>query len=227
VRKTTVALLAACIAGIAAHPAGASPRFRASFRLTYLSRHTGVSTGLTTVMTWSDPGAPLGVPKVIKRIRLRFQPGTRFDTTALPTCRASDPAIRARGAAACPPTSRLGSGSTVAVSSSGAQFTTQVTLFNAARQIIVVVTLNGAVVTEFRDQVQTDLITVNPALPPGISLKRLSLRIDPHATGRGTARRVYMRTPPTCPASRHWTVMGEFTYMDRSRQDLTSTTPCQ
>jgi len=226
-RKTAVLVLVPCMVGSGAYAADASPRFKATFHLTYLSHQPGVSTGLTTLMTWSDPGAPAGVPKVIKKIRLRFQPGTRFDTSALPICRASDQVIKSRGASACPSRSTLGSGSTVGVFASGAQFTTKVTLFNARGQIIVLVTLNGAPVTEFRDQVQRDTIIVKPVLPAGVALKQLALRVDPHSTGRGAAQKAYMRTPPTCPTTGRWTTVGTFTYADRSSRTLTSATPCR
>jgi hypothetical protein len=226
-RKTAVLLLAACVLGVAAYAAHASPRFKASLKLTYLTTRPGVSTGFTTLMTWTDPGAPAGVPKVIKRITLRFPPGTNFDTSALVTCTASDQTIKARGASACPPKSKLGSGSTIGVLTSGAQITTTVTLFNARHQIIVVVTVNGALVTEFRDEVQRNTIVVKPVLPAGVSLKRLALRVDPHSTGRGVARKVYMRTPQTCPTSRHWSIGGTFLYADQASQNLTATTRCR
>jgi hypothetical protein len=46
----------------------ASAQFKATFALSYLSRQPGASTGLTTHMTWSDPGAPGRAPKVISQI---------------------------------------------------------------------------------------------------------------------------------------------------------------
>jgi hypothetical protein len=226
-RKTAVLLLAACVLGVAAYAASASPRFMASLELTYLTTKPGVSSGFTTLMTWTDPGAPAGVPKVIKRINFRFPRGTIFDTSALPRCAASDQTIKIRGASACPPKSKLGSGSTIGVFPSGARIATTVALFNARNQIIVVVTLNRALVTEFRDEVKRDTIIVKPVLPAGVSLKRLALRFDAHSTGRGAARKVYMRTPQSCPVTRHWTISGTFTYADRSSQKLTTTTRCR
>jgi hypothetical protein len=213
--------------GLAAGPvARASDRFAASFQLSYLSTQVAASTGLSTVMTWDDPGAPGGVPKAIQRIELRFDPGTRLDTAALPACAASDLEVRLLGASACPPDSKLGSGSTIGVFSFGLQFTTQVTLFNATNQIIVLVTVDELPVTEFRDDVLGSEIIVNPALPPGVSLKRLAIRIDPHATVAGAIRRSYLRTPATCPESGRWTTDAVFTYDDGSSQSLTSGSAC-
>jgi hypothetical protein len=205
----------------------ASAQFKSTFAVSYLSAHPGASTGLTTLMTWSDPGAPGGAPKVIKQIILRFQRGTVFDTSALSGCHASDQAIKTMGASACPADTKLGSGSTIGATAAGARFNTVVTLFNATRQIIVLVTLNGAPITEFRDRVQRTAIIVRPALPAGVSLERLALRIGPHSRGRGAARQVYMRAPSSCPNSRRWKIVGTFIYADNSSQTHTSTTPCR
>src|SRR5438093_10902411 len=91
---------AAAFAGPGGAPA--SDQFAATFDMTYSRTAPASSAGLATHMSWSDPGEPAGKPRAIKEIVLRF-PGTRFDTTALPYCRASADLLRARGPAACPP----------------------------------------------------------------------------------------------------------------------------
>ena len=197
----------------------ASPQFSSSFDLTYTSRVPGAASGQVPLMTWTDPGAPNRVPKIIKRIRLTFHKGTSFDTSALARCRASDAKILSSGGAACPKASRLGSGHTTGVFSNGSKFVTDVTLFNARGEIIVLVTLNGTPVTEFRDRVKGRKITIEPVLPAGVALKRLKLRIGRHST--------YMTNPPACPRSREWTTTARFTYVDGSAQTLRSTSPCK
>jgi hypothetical protein len=215
VRRTVIALLAGVVVLVPA--AAASPSFSSSFQLSYLTRQPGAAAGQAIGMTWTDPGAPNQVPKTIKRIDLRFHPGTRFDTSALPRCRASDERIKAKGAKACPARTVLGRGHTVGVSTSGAEFTTDVTLFNARGQIVVLVTLQGVVLTEFRDRVKGRTITIEPALPPGVALKRLQIRIGRH--GR------YMTAPPTCPG--RWTTVARFRYTDGSAETLRSRSPCR
>ena len=226
-RKTALPLLVAGLVLAAAHAAPASDLFAAGFQLSYLSKQADTSTGLSTLMTWDDPGALGGAPKAIQRIQLRFEPGTRLDTAALPACAASDLEVRVLGASACPPDSELGSGSTIGVFFFGLQFTTRVNLFNAPNQIIVLVTVDGLPVTEFRDDVRGSEIIVNPALPPGVSLKRLAIQIDPHALVAGAIEKAYLRTPPTCPTSGRWTTEAVFTYADGSRQSLTSGAACE
>jgi len=217
VRKTTrIGLAVPLIAGVLAL---ASPQFSSTFDMTYLSGTPGAASGQVPLMTWSDPGAPNGVPKIIKRIVMTFARGTRFDTAALPRCHATDAQLKATGPAACPKASRLGAGHTTGVFSSGGELVTDVTLFNARGQIVVVVQVGGAVVTEFRDQVKGRTVTIEPVLPAGVALKRLKLRIPRHGD--------YQRNPPTCPKSGKWTTVARFTYVDGSHETHRDTTPCR
>jgi len=201
----------------------ASPQFSSTFDLTYLSRVPGAPSGQEPLMTWTDPGATDAVPKIIKRIKLTFHKGTEFDTAALARCHASDAKILSSGGAVCPKKSRLGGGHTTGVFATGAEFQTDVVLFNARGQIIVVVTLNGTPVTEFRDDVGGRTITIQPKLPSGVALKRLQLEIGRHSKGRHT----YMRNPPTCPRSHKWTTIAKFTYVDGSRETKRDSSPCR
>jgi hypothetical protein len=217
VRKTTrIGLAAPLIAGVLAL---ASPQFSSTFDMTYLSRAPGAASGQVPLMTWSDPGAPNGVPKIVKRIVMTFARGTRFDTAALPRCHATDAQLKATGPAACPKASRLGAGHTTAVFSSGDELVTDVTLFNARGQIVVVVQVNGTVITEFRDRVAGRTISIEPVLPAGVALTRLKLRIPRHGD--------YQRNPPTCPKSGKWTTVARFTYVGGSTETHRDTTPCR
>jgi hypothetical protein len=226
-RRTALVLLATGIAVATTGGALASPQFSATFQLTYLSQQPDAPSGQVPLFTWTDPGAPAEVPKAIKRIVLTFHPGTRFDTSALARCRASDTEIKAKGASACPAASELGTGHTTGVFGSGAEFVTDVTLYNARDEIIVLVFLNGTLVTEFRDRVKDRKITIEPVLPDGVSLKRLKLRIGPHSKGSGARQRTYMRNPSSCPARGKWTTVAKLTYSDGSGRTLRSASPCR
>jgi hypothetical protein len=221
-----VRLLLAVAVGIALASASlalASPQFSSTFDLTYTSRVPGAASGQVPLMTWTDPGAPNEVPKIIKRIKLTFHKGTSFDTAALGHCHASDKKILSTGGAACPKASRLGTGHTTGVFSNGSRFVTDVTLFNARGEIVVVVLLNGTPITEFRDEVKGRTITIEPVLPSGVSLERLKLRIGKHSKGE----RTYMRNPPACPRSGQWTTVAKFTYVDGSHETLRDRSRCK
>jgi hypothetical protein len=206
--------------------AAASPQLATTFEMTYLSQEPSAATGLEMTATWTDPGELGGKPAAIKRIALKFASGTTFDTSALPTCEASDDAVKRDGAAACPAASRLGTGSTEGVLVPGVPFATNVTLFNAKDQIIVLVTYRGVTITEFRDDVKRDEIDVSPAPPPGVALQKLHIHIDSHSSGTGAQQKAWMRTPATCPKRGAWTTIGRFTFADGSTQTRESGSPC-
>src|SRR5439155_733560 len=130
------------------------PVFAAPVELTYSRAVPAASAGLSMHVAWSDPGEPAGKPRAIKEIVLDFAPGTRFDTTALPYCRASDDLLRAKGPSACPRASQVGTGATMVNPGASPPFGTHVTFFNARRQVIVVVKAGATVISVFRDLIR-------------------------------------------------------------------------
>jgi hypothetical protein len=219
--------VAAAVALLLAGDALGSPQFAATFQMTYLSKKPRSSSGLRTLITWADPGEPNQKPKAIKSFRFEFHPGTRFDTSALRACRADDGAVRRLGSRACPSASKLGSGSTEAIAGAGIPVKTVVTLFNARRQIIVLVRTGGRTLTEFRDDVHGRTLAVNAVIPAGIALTKLDISIPAHSRRHGKRKRAYMRTPSSCPATGAWTTEARLNYVDGSTQTLTSSTPCR
>jgi hypothetical protein len=228
VPKLLLALLIGALTLAAA--ALASPQFGSTFEFTYSSQSPGSPSGIDGFSTWSDPGEPAGKPKEIIRIKIVFHPGTRLDTSALPVCRASDEKVQRLGVRACPTSTKLGMVNTEGVISVGQRFNTLATLFNAKREIIVVVTLNdrnGRVLTNFRDDVRRRSIAINLKILPGISLTSFRAHVPRHFKKRGRVKKAYMRTPPKCPASGSWTTQAIFTYRDGSTQTLAAPTPCK
>jgi hypothetical protein len=214
--------------------AAASPQFASTFQMTYTSPAPSTSSGLSVLATWADPGEPFGKPIVLTKIVFNFNPGTKFDTSALPICKATDLQVRALGTKACPANTLVAHGDTNAIPTTGIPFTTVVSMFNAKRQIIVVIYLNGKKLTFFRDDVQGSTITSNLDIPAGISLTRLHIEFPRHSTkerrsrrGKARKRKHYMATPSVCPPSGLWTTNVSFSYADGSTQALSSNTPCK
>ena len=220
---TALVLTGLACAGVAL----ASPQFASTFELTYQPAKPGVSGGIHTFMTWSDPAEPNGKPKRITRIQFRFHPGTRIDTRALQQCRASDADVRIQGLRACPKGSRLGIATSRVITASTPADRTSIRFFNAPRQIIVLVRVEDRTLAVYRDDIRGRVVTVNLDLPSGLSLLELDARINRHARGRGGKRRVYFRTPPTCPPSGEWTTTVVFTYIDGSTEAHTDGSPCR
>jgi hypothetical protein len=230
VPRAWVILLTAAVA-LPAAVAIASPQFASTFGGTYTAQTPKTSSGFDLAATWADPGEPGGKPKEVSKIRLTFPPGTRFDTRALPTCNASAEDIAILAVRACPRKTKLGEVHTQGVyAGSTAPFNTYATLFNAKRQIIVVVTVDnakGRLLTDFRDDVQGNTITINLKIGKGISLVRFQAHVPSHVRKQRTKRRVYFTTPPACPAAGLWTTAVTFSYRDGSSDQHTATTPCR
>ena len=223
-RRAGLLILCAALAAAAAH---ASFQFTSTFELAYLPSKPASSGGIETFMTWSDAGEPGGKPKRLTRIQFHFHPGTKIDTRALRQCRASDTDVRILGARACPKASRLGFATSKVTTGVTPPDQTQITFFNAPRQIIVMVRVEGRTLAVYRDDIKGRVVTVNLGLPSGLSLLELRATIKPHVKGRGRKRRVYFRTPPVCPPNGEWTTTVIFTYVDGSSQELADGSPCR
>ena len=96
-----------------------------------------------------------------------------------------------------------------------------------AFQIIVWVSVSGRTLAVYRDDVKGSNVTVNLALPSSLSLLDLRVKVKAHSKGHGKKRRIYFRTPPTCPPNGQWTTGVEFTFGDGSSQQLSAPTPCR
>jgi hypothetical protein len=218
------AAIAVLVLLASAAAAVASPQFSSTFEMTYVSQKPGAVGGIDTLMTWSDPGEPGDKPKRVTQIRFGFHPGTRIDTRALPQCLASDTKVHIEGRAGCPKNTRLGFARSEVKTTTTPIDKTRVTFFNAPRQIIVLVQVEGRTLAVYRDDIKGRTVTVNLDLPAGLSLLRLHAHIAPHRRKGG---RVYFRNPPSCPASGEWTTTVKFTYLDGSTDGHSDGTPCR
>jgi hypothetical protein len=228
--RGALGLFSAAAACILAAVAIASPQFASTFAGTYTAQTPSTSSGLDALATWTDAGESGGKPKEVSKIKVDFPPGAKLDTRALPTCKASAEDVAILAVRACPAKTKLGEVRGQGVyAGSTAPFNTFATLFNAKRQIIVVVTLDnakGRLLTNFRDDVERSAITINLKVGKGISLVRFQAHVPPHVRKRGKKRRVYLTTPSSCPPSGAWTTNVTFSYRDGSSDQHSAPSPC-
>jgi hypothetical protein len=230
VPSARVTLLVAAIGLTASATALGSQQFVSTFAGTYTAQTSSSPSGFDALATWSDPGEPGGKPKEVQKIKVAFPPGSKLDTTALPTCNASAEDIANLAVRACPAKTKLGEVRGQGVYAGGPPFNTFATLFNAKREIIVVVTLDdshGRLLTDFRDDVRRSSITINLKIGRGISLIRFQAHVPTHFRKRGRKRKAYFRTPPSCPASGAWTTTVTLSYRDGSTDQHTAPSPCK
>ena len=221
-------LAVSLLAGAGGTAALASPQFSSTAAVTFASATPGSPTGLDVHAAWSDPGGVNRVPKQVTKMEFVGHPGTKFDTSALPRCRASDEDIANLSLKACPRSSRIGTVKGEGLIVTGNPFNTLASLFNARRKIIVIVTLvdDGRLITYFRDDVRGGSVDVNLKIPGGVALTKFDAHLPRHFRKYKGKRRAYLRTPSTCPASGVWTTKAIFTYRDGSTEQLASDTPC-
>jgi hypothetical protein len=221
-------LVLGTLLAVSAATAIASPQFSSTVALTFSSATPKSPSGLDVTATWSDPGAVNSVPKAVTKMEFEGSPGTKFDTSALPRCRATDEDIANLSIRACPRSSKVGTVKGEGLIVTGHPFNTIATLFNARGQIIVIVRLvdDGRLITYFRDDVRGSKVSVNLKIPGGVALTKFEAHVPRHFGRYKGKRRAYMRTPPTCPASGVWTTTARFTYRDGSSQQFAAPTPC-
>jgi hypothetical protein len=170
-------------------------------------------------------------PPALRRLRIVLPPGARFDTNAVPECRATDAELMARGPAACPAATKLGD--EVYVFDTGfpepnREVTTDIDFFNERGGIIVFSQDRSAgarVISHGKVTARTYELEYPPlpGTPPEGGGNRSEDAKFTAAAGRGGP---YLTTPPTCPAAGHWTFRATFTYVNGQVLERESRSPC-
>ena len=197
-------------------------------------------TGLPLSIDYRNPEDPSGKPHSVQKVVLRLHPGTRIDTDVPEKCQASDAQFAQQGASACPPGSRVGVGE--AEFDNGAptearSTKARITAFNNRDELILFFettnTPGQPLRVASRGKIEGSTITTEvpplPGFPPPdsfLAVKTVRETIDTVTRGSGSARRGYITTPGTCPATGRWTNSIAFTYRNGVTQTVASHSPC-
>lgn len=165
----------------------------------------------------------------LDELAISLPAGMRLDTSAAPTCSATDDEIRAGGLGACPSSSAVGAGTLEATTGVPGvdPLRTDVHVFNGDQQLIEIVTASGtaAVLATDRLRLESGRLVAHPPAPPGGPP-------DNRTTVRSVAITVdgpdgYITTPPSCPRPGAWSSTVEVRYTDvQEPVSVTSRTPC-
>lgn len=210
------------------------PRETVDSRLS--TSHVNASGGFHYVGTYHAAGNPGGDPPYMRKMRSFSPRGLRYDTSVPARCTASDLELAVRGAAACPPGSRVGGG-TVRNSFMGSQSTLHADVFNNTNEQIILVSSPGlSSITRghiYRDgSIEFAAPTCFPstqfaACPVDDALQLGSdITVGPISKKTGGTVRNYMTTPPTCPASGKWQMPIRFWWADGTIDTVVSKQPC-
>lgn len=196
--------------------------------------------GVQLSIDYRNPDDPEGKPYAVRKLVVRFHPGTKIDTGVPEQCKASDAAFAEQGADACSPESRVGVGK-VDLDSGGATqpriIKTDVTAFNNEAQLILLfettnqpTRLRVAARSRIEDATITTEVPPLPGAPPPepyLAVKTVRETFDTVTRGRGDSLRSYVTTPATCPATGYWTNTLEFTYRNGATQTVPTRSPCK
>jgi hypothetical protein len=226
---------AVALGGMAGDVAAAAVK-RQTGRNVFTVTKPGAATGNVFDFSFTNPENPAQKPHTVNRIVVHAPAGTAYDFGAVPQCHASDLELQVQGAAACPASSKVGSGLAVSDTGSTGPFPPRytestITQFNGDHELIGVgenkdiPAIKTVTHTKFAGTTASTDFPTFPGLPPPdpfTPLKSLTVNFPKRVVnGRATTR-----TPPTCPAVGYWKIVTDFTYVDGVTQHVVSHSPC-
>lgn len=228
----SAALVAGGAPAVVAQDAGDGDRQQVRYEFTTTT--PGSPTGNLLELVFVNPADPAAKPPSVARIVIEAPPGTTIDTAVAERCRASDAELIAQGASACPVASRVGEGELITDTGSPGLVPrfgiNALTNFNGEEELIgLAESTEPPTRVVSRSKIEGRTVTIEvPALPgappPDPFLAFKSLKVAGGAVVSGD--RAAMRTPPSCPAQRHWIAALTFTYRDGVVQREEVAVPC-
>ena len=241
-------MVAVAMAGVTVLPWAGAQQSGASADQRFTTQTPGAATGILTTELFPD--GPDGKVKAHRATRIEYPLGTRFDGAGAANCQASEAEFQQKGLSACPADSKVGDG-TAEVQSTGSAPTfgplqLDVTVFNTSRPkddpsiegVMLVFSSGGqvtnVVLSKIEGRIQTEKTTpscVPPGQPPECPFgefapKRVRVDVPPNSRTVDGVVHNGATTPPTCPASGHWTIRHTHTYSDGTSDTFVNDLPC-
>src|SRR3954453_20934970 len=154
-------------------------------------------------------------------------PGLRYDTSVPDRCTASDAELAVFGADACPAGSRLGGGTSETSFNGGTATKVDIDLFNnTGEQIILARSPGLAAVSRGAIKPDGSIVWHSPTCYPSLAgcpadtvlQISSSMRVAPYVRGA----RIYLTTPPACPASGSWDTLVRLWWDDGTVYTVTA-----
>jgi hypothetical protein len=207
----------------------ASAQFKQTANVTLTATKPSASSGVKAVIFSSDPGAPFAQPQGLKVLRVTFPAKTKFNfkSKALKQCKASEAEIKATTGAACPPKSKLGSGS---ANANGAPvlpaIPESVTAFAGNNEVILFLAPRapGGVALVLHAKVSANRMTVEvPVLKQGpVNIVLTELKLSIKTVGKG--KTTFIKAG-RC-VRKKFVVTSSFLYQTGEKLTLTSSSKC-
>lgn len=193
----------------------------------------GASTGIAFKVEFGDPDAANGLPAGLKDFKISMPKGAKIDPAGAPQCKASNADLMAKGAAACPASTRIGTGKATAtdgnatVNVEGFVFNEKVGKKNSWLFLFLI---NDAYAAAFDAPVKGNTLSakgLTGAVPGGLLVTKFAGTIGKHSKGRGKKKHDLITAPTVCPKSKKWTNKATFTFLDGSKDNATSSSSCK
>ena len=243
-RIGSIALLV--LASCALAPAAAWARPASGPRETVDQRFStprpGTATGVSFSARFHSAGNHKGNPPYLRRMVIRPPKGFRYDTSAPARCSAPDVALQALGPDACPPASRIGTGSVTGIFYEPIRhdfifdrYWHHVDVVNNTNEQIVLVHAEGYAVARGHlrpdGSIEFEPPTCFPTPPTGCVddyVRQLSSSsvIPAYTRKVGGRVRSYATTPPTCPASGQWATQVRLWWANGAVDSVVTKQPC-
>ena len=205
-----------------------------TFSVKQTTRAERASTGVKFKIGFADPDAPNGVPSGLKSFKIKLHPGSKIDRRGAVQCEVSNEELTSEGVAACPSSSRIGSGAVTATSAAGVSVKADAVIFNERVEnrnaFLFVYTINGVFASAFDAYVKGNKISsqgLTGALPGDFVVTQFAGTINKKSTGRGNRRRNLITTPKVCPRGRKWTNTATFNFQNGDKDSGSSTSRCK
>ena len=226
-----VVAIAAQLTWAAIATGGATPR--GVWELDVFTKRAASPTGLRFGVGYRNPADAEAKPPPVTGAVFHLPPGLRINNRAVPRCSASDADFRARGRAACPAATRVGSGTLVAMTGFPGvdPLTADIVAFNGVGELVEVVFFQGTNTVAGMDRLtiaRGRLTAHPPATPGGPPDGRTVVRdvrlLIPRRIGPGG--RAYVTTPPRCLTGR-WRSRAHYEFADGGETVVRDSTPCR
>jgi hypothetical protein len=203
----------------------------------YTTTRPNAPSGFSFSGTYHAAGDPSGYPPYMRKMVFYNRAGARYDTSVPERCSASDVELAAFGAAACPPGSRLGGGTTKTSFMGSSPTSVDVDFFNnSSEQIILARSPLLATVARgriYRDgSVEFASPTCYPSLQPvgcpvdDVLQLESTINLPAYTRTVGGRTRSWLTMPRTCPASRHWDGPVRLWWADGTVDTVITSAPC-
>ena len=230
-RKLVLSAVVAVVASTAAVALASSQATTFSFKQS--TRAEGAPTGIAFKVEFGDPDAANGLPSGLKDFKITVPKGAKIDPAGATQCKTTAADLMAKGAAACPASSRIGTGKATATNGS-ATVNVEGFVFNekasGKNAWLFLFLINKAYAAAFDAPVKGNTLSakgLTGAVPGGLLVTKFSGTIAKHSKGKGKKKHNLITAPPVCPKSKKWTNKASWTFVDGTKDTSTSTSPCK